>query len=73
MKNNVAQPQDGLWKTWLQTEETREYLLNQVSNLRFNGRRIELHGDNPYTSPHIPYEKITMCDPPPPQMSIIKK
>ena len=57
-----AQPQGGLCKIWLQTEEAREYLLNQVSTLRFNGRRIELHGDNPYTSPHLPFEKITIRD-----------
>ena len=36
--------------------------LTQVSTLRFNGRRIELHGDNSYTSPHIPSEKITIHD-----------
>ena len=57
-----AQPQGGLWKILLQTEEAREYLLTQVSTLRFNGHRIELHGDNPYTSPHIPSEKITIHD-----------
>ena len=58
----ATQPVGGVWKIWLYSNATRDYLLKEVPVIKFNHRRVELHDNNPFTSPHIPSEKIVIRD-----------
>ena len=48
----------GVWLIWIKTEGAREFLMKKVITLKYNGRNIELHEQNPYTSEKIPSEKL---------------
>ena len=46
----AAQHIGGVWLILIKTEGAREYLMKNVITLKYNGRNIELHDQNQYTS-----------------------
>ena len=61
----AAQHIGGLWYIWIKTDAARQHLLTKVITISFKSRKIELHDNNPFTSPRTPSEKIIMKDLPP--------
>ena len=61
----AAQHIGGLWYICTKTDAARQHLLTKVVTIRFKSQKIELHDNNPFTSPRTPSEKIIIKDLPP--------
>ena len=58
----AAQKVNGIWRMSVRTDAARTHLLEKVSTITYNNRKVELHAADPRTTKQTPSEKIVIRD-----------